>query len=287
MTVRAVRDADLPAIVAVVGELDPLAVETPASLAVDLATFPGERFVAEVDGEIVGWAPAFQRADGAASFWIGVLPEFRGRGLGAALFSALAPQFEGVRSRGYADGPEGCRFVEARGYEPAGELRLAMLELSAAPAVAAVPGFDPVPLASLLDRLPEVHQLYEATRADVPAEHQVSPVPFETFVAELEGGLLDHEASVVILESNEPVALSFVLVDRNSGRADTDLTGTLAAYRGRGLARYAKTDSLRRLHELGVHRVATANDDSNAPMRGLNESLGFRLAATWTRYAKG
>ncbi len=286
MTVRRVRDADLEAAVALVRTIDPTAVMTAASLSVELATLPGERFVAEIDGAIVGWAPAFHRADGAVSFWIGVLPELRRRGLGGALFAALEEQLEGVPSRGYADGEEGCRFLEARGYAPAGLLHLATLELAAEPAAAEVPGFHAVPLGSLLDRLPAVHDLFAATRADIPVGHLIAPMPFDVFVAEIEGGLLDSDASVVVLAGEEPVALSFVLADREGGRAGTELTGSLAAYRGRGLARFAKTDSLRRLHALGIRSVSTANDDSNEPMRALNGSLGFRPAATWTRYAR-
>ena len=121
---------------------------TAASLSAELAALPGERFVAEVDGEVVGWAPAFHRADGAVSFWIGVLPAFRRRGLGAALFSALSPQLDGVRSRAYADGEDGGRFLAARGYAAAGQLHLATLDLDAASrASRAVPGFRAVPLA--------------------------------------------------------------------------------------------------------------------------------------------
>jgi GNAT superfamily N-acetyltransferase len=286
LTVRQVRDADLEAAVAVVRAIDPTAVMTAESLRVELDMLPGERFVAEADGEIVGWAPAFHRADGAVSFWIGVLPELRRRGLGGALFSALAEQLEGVPSRGYADGEEGCRFLEARGYAPAGQIHLATLDLAAEPAAAEVRGFHAVPLGSLLDRLPDVHALYASVRADIPREHPIAPVPYAEFRSEIDGGLLDADASVVVLEGDEPVALSIVLTDREGGRADTELTGTLAARRGRGLARLAKTDSLRRLHALGIRSVATANDDSNEPMRALNGSLGFRPAATWTRYAR-
>jgi GNAT superfamily N-acetyltransferase len=286
LTVRAVRDSDLETVVAIVRAIDATAVMTARSLAVELDTLPGERFVAEVDGELAGWAPAFHRADGAVSFWIGVLPEFRRRGLGGALFSALAEQLEGVPSRGYADGEEGCRFLEARGYAPAGHLHLATLELAAEPAAVEVPGFRAVPLGSLLDRLPDVHRVYASVRADIPREHPIAPMPYAEFRSEIDGGLLDADASVVVVEGDEPVALAIVLTDRESGRADTDLTGTLAARRGRGLARFAKTDSLRRLHALGIRTVTTANDDSNAPMRALNESLGFRPAATWTRYAR-
>ncbi len=286
MTVRPFRDADLGAAIAVVRAIDPTYVTTPASLALDLAIFPGECFVAEVDGEIVGWAPVHRRAEDVFSFWIGVLPEFRRRGLGSELFSAIEAQFAGSFSRAYADGEAGCRFLEARGYETAGELHLATLELAAAPVVTDVSGFDAVPLASLLDRLPDVHRTYAAARADIPLDHPIAPVLFDAFVAEIDGGLLDCDGSVVVLDGADPVAFSLVFTDRESGRADTDLTGTLAPYRGRGLARYAKTDSLRRLFDLGVRVVTTANDETNAPMRALNESLGFKPAATWTRYSR-
>ena len=286
MTVRPVRDSDLEAAVALVRAIDATAVMTAASLATLLAALPGERFVAEADGRIVGWAPVFQRADGAVSFWIGVLPAFRRRGVGAALFSALSKQLEGASSRAYADGEAGSRFLAARGYAPVGKLHLQTLDLAAAtPDSVSVPGFRAVALAELLDRLPDLHRVYVTVRGDVPRGH-ISPVPFAEFRSEVEGGLLDVDGSVAVLEGDEPVALSLVLADRESGRADTDLTGTLAEYRGRGLARLAKTDSLRRLRELGIHTVSTANDDRNEPMRALNERLGFREAAVWTRYAR-
>jgi len=287
LTIRPVRDSDLEAIVALVCEIDPIAAMTVASLSAELSSLPGDRFVAEVEGEIVGWAPAFHRADGAVSFWIGILPELRRRGLGGELFAALSPQLEGVRSRGYADGEEGARFLATRGYAPAGQIHLAKLELAAAkPADAAIPGFRAVSLTELLDRLPDVHRLYAAVRGDIPREHPIAPVPYAEFVSEIEGGLFDADASVVVLDGDEPVALSFSMTDRENGRADTDLTGTLADHRGRGLARLAKSDSLRRLRGLGIHTVATANDGTNEPIRALNESLGFREVAVWTRYVR-
>jgi RimJ/RimL family protein N-acetyltransferase/N-acetylglutamate synthase-like GNAT family acetyltransferase len=272
--------------VALVREIDPTAVMTARSLAAQLVALPGGRFVAEADGEIVGWAAVFQRADGAASFWVGVLPALRRKGVGSELFLALSDQLDGASSRAYADGEDGGRFLTARGYAPVGKLNLQTLDLAAVePAAVSVPGFRAVPLTALLDRLPDLHRVYVAVRADVPRGH-VSPVPFAEFRSEIEGGLLDADGSVVVLKGDEPVAQSYVLTDREGGRADTDLTGTLAPYRGRGLARLAKTDSLRRLRALGVHSVVTANDEQNEAMRALNERLGFREAAVWTRYAR-
>jgi RimJ/RimL family protein N-acetyltransferase len=58
----------------------------------------------------------------------------------------------------------------------------------------------------------------------------------------------------------------------------TDDTGTVAAHRGRGLARAVKLESLRRLRDdhPEVEVVSTSNAEENAAMRHVNESVGFR-----------
>jgi len=73
-------------------------------------------------------------------------------------------------------------------------------------------------------------------------------------------------------------------VSRGSKLAFTDDTGTARAYRGLGLAKAVKAASLRRLrddHPL-VEIVSTSNAEENAVMRHINESVGFRPAATLT-----
>ncbi len=53
-------------------------------------------------------------------------------------------------------------------------------------------------------------------------------------------------------------------------------TGSLRAYKGRGLARLAKLAVMRRLAEVGVELVLTENDATNAPMLAINDRLGYR-----------
>jgi hypothetical protein len=76
----------------------------------------------------------------------------------------------------------------------------------------------------------------------------------------------------------EVVSFTELRVSRGSTLGFTDDTGTVAAHRGRGLARAVKVESLRRLRadhpELDV--VTTSNAEENAVMRHLNESIGFR-----------
>lgn len=67
-----------------------------------------------------------------------------------------------------------------------------------------------------------------------------------------------------------------MFVDLGGRRAGHGLTGTLPAYRHRGLARLVKLASLEWLADRGVTIVYTDNDSTNADILALNEHLGFR-----------
>ncbi len=66
-------------------------------------------------------------------------------------------------------------------------------------------------------------------------------------------------------------------MNRELAAATNEMTGTLADYRGRGLARLAKIATIRWAAEHGIREIATENDAENAAMWGLNQSLGYRL----------
>jgi RimJ/RimL family protein N-acetyltransferase len=55
------------------------------------------------------------------------------------------------------------------------------------------------------------------------------------------------------------------------------MTATARDWRGRGLARALKVELLRRAPDLGVTRCVASNDSGNAPMRAVNESLGYEV----------
>ncbi|HEY8816762.1 MAG TPA: hypothetical protein VIP57_16895, partial [Candidatus Dormibacteraeota bacterium] len=52
-------------------------------------------------------------------------------------------------------------------------------------------------------------------------------------------------------------------------------TCTHPAYRGRGLARGIKLQTLAQAAKLGIPAVLTDNDSENAPMLHINETLGY------------
>ncbi|GAB3500426.1 helix-turn-helix domain-containing GNAT family N-acetyltransferase [Amycolatopsis cihanbeyliensis] len=93
--IRALRAEDWPAVRRIYGEGIATGIATfdttvPSRATLDAQWLPGQRWVAEIDGEIVGWAtlsPASTRAcySGVADSSVYVAADHRGRGVGKAL----------------------------------------------------------------------------------------------------------------------------------------------------------------------------------------------------------
>ena len=66
----------------------------------------------------------------------------------------------------------------------------------------------------------------------------------------------------------------------------TGYTCTDPGYRGRGLARGIKLQTLAQAVELGVLLVYTANDSENAPILRINETLGYRARPGFVEHHK-
>jgi GNAT superfamily N-acetyltransferase len=122
---------------------------------------------------------------------------------------------------------------------------------------------------------------------DIPTEHSIDDVRWEDW---LEGAWklpdLDRDASLVALVDGEPAALTHVLVDADSGRALSSLTGTARRFRGRGLAHLVKHHALVLAGAKGVSLAATSNHDANRAMLAVNERLGYRPLATKATYTR-
>jgi GNAT superfamily N-acetyltransferase len=250
-------------------------------------------WVAERDGEIVGFADAelawAVSEPGVARLWVGVRPDARGRGLGSAML-AVAERHLRANDARKLRGSHGAdersrRFADRHGYRPAREIRRSRLDvrsadLSELPRLEeekAAEGFHVVALRRLLDRPRDLHVLYAEAEADSPADEPYDNVGYDEWEQETLGNpLLDADASVVVVEGERPVAFSWLLVDREGGRGEHDLTGTLREYRGRRLARLAKLAVVRWCVESGVDVLFTGNDTLNAPMLTINDRLGYR-----------
>lgn len=248
---------------------------------------PGEEwtaFVAEEAGEIVGWVSAFHNIR-AVDEGVGVIsllhvaPNHRNRGIGDRLYAAAKDHLlaRGIRRATAMASEDGLGFARRRGFEVTGEIRYSSLDLTDfdQPAPEPPEGLRIVSLREVAE-----HALYVAdtlATADEPTAVPSEPLSLESWRYEIWNSVsLDRDASAAAITADGEV-VSFSLVARDGDRVWSDMTGTLPAYRGRGLARTVKIVALRRS---GARVAYTSNDETNLPMLAVNTRLGYRPAAT-------
>jgi GNAT superfamily N-acetyltransferase len=77
----------------------------------------------------------------------------------------------------------------------------------------------------------------------------------------------------IAADDDRLVGLSFLAFEQNL--VHTGYTGVLREYRGKGIARPLKLETLAQAIELGVEAVETDNDFENMPILHLNAELGY------------
>ncbi|WP_431902356.1 GNAT family N-acetyltransferase [Micromonospora chalcea] len=283
--IRPARPDDAPAVVALRALVYPYLVRGVESTRRMIAEPPpGEdwaAWVAEADGEVVGWASAYRNTH-TSTPGVGMIsllhvhPAHRRHGTGAALFDTALGHLLTLGSTEvltYAH-TESLPFAQRHGFTPSREVRYSALDLSTPPPMPqAPPGVRLVSAAGLDPRL--VHRVDAEASRDEPGDVPTDSLGFDLWRHECWENLgLDREASTVAEVNGELVALS--LVKRDGDRMWSDFTGTLPAYRGQGLARLTKQAALHAAAARGVRTAYTSNDEANAPMLAINAALGYR-----------
>ena len=299
---RPTDSADVAAAVGVRRAALPFMITTPAALSFEVASaHPDAHYrllVAEAGGEVVGTAQvgiAYDSSEpGQAYVNAYVHPERRGLGAGTAL---LATAERHLAERGAAtvlawvlDEPAHRAFAERHGYRAGRSAHFLRLDLAGA-------ALPPLPrtLPAGVELLPgsafaaDPRPLFEAdaeTTADEPSDLDTEFDDYEDWLRHTwNNPELDKELTTVVLVDGAVAAFSAARTDGLT-RYGSLMTGTLRAFRGRGLARLAKTDSLHRARAAGCTEAFTGNDAGNGPMLAINKRFGYEICATEVRYVK-
>jgi hypothetical protein len=100
-------------------------------------------------------------------------------------------------------------------------------------------------------------------------------IGLDTFEASI-WSVIDREISLVACVEGVPAAVTLLEVNSATGRALSTGSGTLRRYRGHGLVKLIKVDSLQRAASAGVTAAFTASDSTNHGMLAINTWLGYR-----------
>lgn len=299
VTIRKATIDDAAAFVALRREVTPWSVLTVAGMRHIWASEPERaralRLVAEKDGEPVAVGRAglntFTSTPGASFIGVLVRAADRGHGIGGRLYDQLLEHLTGLgvtRFEGWGDGDEGTvRFLTARGYEQRHQLRYSHLDLRAdLPPMPAIP--DGVRCVPFAEATPEdVFAIDAEAVLDEPGDTPADAIDFaEWRDATWLSPAIDHSASILVYADGVPAAHTIIEVDVESGRVWSGGTGSRRAYRGRGLAKLAKSVALRTAAAQGLTDAYTTNDETNKPMLAINEWLGYRPCATQFSYLR-
>ena len=248
---------------------------------------PGERFlplVAESDGEVVAWGSAglnvWTSEPGQSYLTIYVHPDHREQGIGTALADRLhqhLTEVGAIRVRTFVH-PDGLEFARKLGYDGTRQMHYSGVDVRSLPEQPATPdGIELVTLDQVDPR--QAHTADSIASLDEPSDSPVDSIDYERWLEEVwQSPAVDKALSVAAMVGDEVVC--FTVVETDADRAWSGMTGTIPAYRGRGLAKLVKSVALRRAAAAGITAAYTSNDDENGPMLAINHWLGYRRVQT-------
>jgi hypothetical protein len=144
-------------------------------------------------------------------------------------------------------------------------------------------------LDQVLDRpgiWPRLTAFYAEVEEDMPRTTPFHPMTEEEVRGELTTPSVRPDRVWLAMVGTELAGMSYLTYAPVRGNSWTAFTGTGRAFRGRGIARGVKMESLVQAIELGVRRVRTGNDERNGPMLHINDLLGYVPIPGWIAYRK-
>src|SRR5262245_61124806 len=217
-----------------------------------------------------------------------VLPEFRRRGVGEAMYSALSLHARSVGreelfGRVREDDGGSMNAVRTRGFREIGRDFTVILDLTKASGRAGSPpvGIEITNLAERPDLMRAAWEVEVEAAPDIPTEGGVEGWPFERWRSTvLDSPTSLPEAAVIAVADGEVVGSAF-LSELTTSAAEHGLTAVRRAWRGRGIATALKRAQIQWARAADYAELHTSNDEANLAMRGINARLGYEPGPTY------
>ena len=291
---EAAGDADLATYAAIVNAGSPEDPTSVAELRWSDATYPGGlRLLAERDGGAVGAASVgriYVHPPEYPYLWgtLDVLADARRQGIGTALLTRISARAgadgkAGLHIPASAARPFAVEFLLHRDFEEYERMTALRLDLAGRVPPAADPptGVTITTLAARPDLVTGIHQVALEAFADIPGGDEPMTVGdlAEFRARDVDRDSIPADAFFIALESSTGRVIgysSLMLTPGSTTSAWYDMTAVLRAWRGRGVAVALKHATIGWAIGRGLVALDTGNDLANAPMRAVNEKLGFR-----------
>lgn len=135
-------------------------------------------------------------------------------------------------------------------------------------------------------RFEKLKRMSDEAEADVPTTVPHVTSSMEAWMRWFDSPGLRPERIWIAREADDIVGISMLSYPPVRGIVATDWTGMARKARGRGIARALKCETLMQAIALGVDRVRTDNDSTNAPILHINETMGYRRRRDMVQYLK-
>jgi GNAT superfamily N-acetyltransferase len=127
------------------------------------------------------------------------------------------------------------------------------------------------------ETIAKVYELDIASTADIPTTVPITMPPLDEWYRNyFENPGVRKDRFWIARLGDDVVGMSLIEYPPGRGIAKTQYTGTSPRFRGRGIARALKFETIAQAIAVGATRVRTDNDSENAPILHINSQMGYQ-----------